>query len=261
MRNLFIGILICISAYGNDVPKFNEAATFGSVGVLLGQYGSFCNATLISLNYAITNYHCISTERECSETRLGLAINGGDEITHQYSCTDIFRTGPYSDIEDPPTGAGDWTIIKLKGEPGLIHGYVPLVDAKDNSTEMEVWRLKFNLNDFAYLSPVTVKCSSRLKKNRQGLFYHEMRPETNGTPCHIQRGNSGGPIFDSKGRLTGLTSLFTVRDPKTKKLEIAIGDYLNHYDIDYLEYIAGPSIFSILEEETDLLNILQEDQI
>ena len=270
MKNLILSLLLFLPIASADdfaKPRFRPGAVFQSIGVLQDSQGSYCNASMISMSYAITNLHCINSQQRCKESRMSFSFDGNG-LSHSYSCLNLVATGHEETDLKYPSGAGDWAIVEIDGEPGVIHGYLEVQkplnkkqQAEYENTSDKIWRLKYNLAGLIHseLLTVSVPCLSTVKKNGKGNFYHHINPVYKTYPCHVQKGNSGGPILSNKGVLVGLTALFTLKEAAAAGKKTAIGFWMNHFDVTDMKFLAGPSMISIYNQYPGLVDLINED--
>jgi hypothetical protein len=204
--------------------EFNPYVVIQSVGYLSINKGmSFCNATLIGMDIAITNHHCmregekaeearkkagkpVLTEQDiCNNTTINFTSDG-EAISGSYNCEEVISFGSRDEAHS------DYTVIRLEGEPGLFHGWIPVIDwdaeKMDNkmTTGVETWRIKYDPPGFKGNDPqINInRCFVNVLPEHDNAI--NIFPKYKGKPCHVQQGNSGGAIINNQGRLIALVA-------------------------------------------------------
>lgn len=206
-------------------------------------YSSFCNLFLVGENLALTASHCISTQAQC-DTATAYFSEDGDSPTHHYACKKVLGIGaPY---DDNLKNQDDFSLLELEGKPGSdlltapLHFMQPTEGQKWLYVFLPKYDTKTHIKD--NISRSLSICMARRSHVESEIGSWEIRPLPNSDePCHLMRGNSGGPIFNIQGKIIGIATWL-------KAAEGSVGELNDNRVIE----ARGPTIQSVTNKLASL---------
>ncbi|MBL6929460.1 MAG: trypsin-like peptidase domain-containing protein [Rhodospirillales bacterium] len=180
------------------IRKFSErnryrimASPIGRLDLLVKRNGkqglSLCTGWIISVDYIMTNHHCIPG-KSGQVLKASLLMNYIEE--GKTSGTKRF------DVETKPVETSrelDYSIVRVRGNPGMKYGIIPM-QAREPSPEEELFIIQHPAGKAKRLSRRNCRADSQTE-----------RPEELRHFCDTLGGSSGSPVFsDNDMSLVGL---------------------------------------------------------